>query len=369
MRLVADQTFEYLPNMSFRGPDRLLVHWDSSMNPERRGPGMLARHTPFAIGAPRSKELARPVRVAAVAREADGIVRIRLEDPHGRDLPGWSPGAHIDVIVGGFVRKYSLCGDSADRKTLQIAVLREDAGRGGSACIHDTARAGDMIRIRGPKNYFRLDETADDVLLIAGGIGITPIIAMADRLKRLGKPYAIHYAGRSRRTMAFLGRLERDHGERLTIYSKEDGQRLNLDALAAGRGAGACIHACGPERMLAPLLALMAGQPERLRVEHFASTAAASDAREETGFDVELQDTRLLIHVARGQTLLRALLSVGVDVASDCEEGLCGSCEVHVLGGEIDHRDKVLSASERAGGARMMACCSRAKNGKLVVAL
>lgn len=368
MELAPDQVFEYLPNMSFRGPEHLRVRWDASMNPERRDPGILERHTPFTIGAPRNRDLARPVRVAAAVPEADGIVRITLEDPRGRDLPGWSAGAHIDVIAGGFVRKYSLCGDSADRKTLQIAVLREDAGRGGSTYIHDAVKAGDTVRICGPKNYFRLDDAADDVLLVAAGIGITPIIAMADRLKRLGRTYAIHYAGRSRGSMAFLERLQRDHGSRLAIYAKADGERLNLETLVAG-SAGACIYACGPARLLTPLAALTAGEPGRLRVEHFASTAAEGGARDDTGFDVELQDTKLHIHVAPGQTLLQALLSVGVDVACDCEEGLCGSCEVRVIDGEIDHRDKVLSAAERAGQSRMMACCSRARGGKLVLAL
>jgi cytochrome P450/ferredoxin-NADP reductase len=369
MDLVKDQIFEYLPNMSFRGPDHLYVSWDPAKNPERRDPAVLERHTPFVIGAPLNRTLARPVRVAEVCREADGVARITLEDLHGRVMPSWSPGAHIDVVAGDHVRKYSLCGDAADRRTLQIAVLRDPAGRGGSVYIHDAVRAGDLIRIRGPKNYFRLDETADDVLLIAGGIGITPVIAMADRLKRLGRTYAINYTGRSRRAMAFLDRLQHDHGHRLTVYAKDEGQRLDLSALVAARGAGTCVYACGPERLLTPLAALMSGESERLRVEHFSSAEARRDARRDTGFDVELQDTKLAVHVAAGETLLQALRGVGIDLASDCEEGLCGSCEVHVLNGEIDHRDKVLSKSERAGQSRMIACCSRAKTGKLVLAL
>lgn len=366
---LASQDFEYLPNMSFRGPEHLRICWDPAQNPERRDPPVLERHTPFPIGAPGNRTLARPVRVAAVDQEADGIIRITLEDPRGRALPGWSPGAHIDVIAGDYVRKYSLCGDAADRGTLQIAVLRHAAGRGGSAYIHDGIKTGDLIRIRGPRNYFRLDEAADDVLLVAGGIGITPVIAMADRLKRLGRTYAIHYAGRSRTAMAFLERLQRDHGGRLTVHAGDEGRRLNLDALVAGRSPGGRIYACGPQRLLATLTALMAGAPDRLRVEHFISAGAQRDVRDEAGFEAELQDTRLTVHVAPGQTLLQALRGVGVDVTSDCEEGLCGSCEVAVMDGEIDHRDKVLSASERAGQSRMMTCCSRAKGRRLVLAL
>ena len=369
MELVPDQIFEYLPNASIRGPDHLEVHWDPTKNPERRDPEILKRHTPFAIRAPQNKALARQVRVTEVGKEADGVIRIKLEDPHGRNLPDWSAGAHIDVVVGDYVRKYSLCGESADAKALQIAVLKSEAGRGGSAYIHETIATGDIIRIRGPKNHFWLDEEANDFLLIAGGIGVTPILALADRLKRLGKRYQIHYAGRSRASMAFLKRLHRDHGERLAIYSKQEGARLNLKTLIAGKTAETQVYACGPERLLAALVELMNEQPECLHVEHFTSTGTQLDPDRESGFDVELQDTKLLVHVAPDQTLLQALRTVGVDVASDCEEGLCGTCEVHVLDGEVDHRDMVLSAPERAASSRMMVCCSRAKSKKLVLAL
>lgn len=369
MELVSGQIFEYLPNMSFRGPDHLRVAWDPARNPERRDSAIVTRHTPFVIGAPLNAGLARPVRVAEVRREADGVVAITLQDPHGRALPNWSPGAHIDIIAGGHTRKYSLCGDPADRTTLQIAVLRDATGRGGSVYMHDTLKAGDRVGIRGPKNYFRLDEDAGDVVLIAGGIGITPVIAMADRLRRLGRRYAIHYAGRCRGAMAFLDRLQRDHGGRLTLYAADEGRRIDLAAVVAAMSADAAVHACGPQRLLTPLAALMSATPERLRVEHFGSAEARRDAPADHGFDVELRDSGLLCHVAPGETLLQALRGVGVDIASDCEEGLCGSCEVPVLDGDIDHRDRVLTATERAGRSRMIACCSRARTGKLVLAL
>jgi cytochrome P450/ferredoxin-NADP reductase len=369
MELVPDQTFEYFPNTSIRGPEHLKVRWNPEANPERRDPAILGRATSFVIGAPQNKELARQVRVAEVEPEADAVIRIKLEDAHGRTLPGWSAGAHIDVVVGDYVRKYSLCGESSDSKSLQIAVLKDDTGRGGSAYIHNTIAAGHTIRIRGPKNHFRLDEKANDFLLIAGGIGITPILAIADRLKHLGKSYSIHYASRSRARMAFLNRLQRDHGDRLTLYISDEGRRLDPAALVAQKASGAQVYACGPDRLLAALTDLMNDQPEQLCVEHFSSEGSYLDPSKETGFDVELQDTELTVRVAADQTLLQALRAVGVDVASDCEEGLCGSCEVHVIEGEIDHRDKVLSSSERAANTRMMSCCSRAKGKKIVLAL
>ncbi len=369
MELAPGQVFTYLPNTSFRGPDHLRVRWDPIRNPERRDPGILDRHASFGIGAPPNQALARQVRVADVCQEADGIMGLTLEDPRGRSLPGWTAGAHIDVAVGGYLRKYSLCGDGADPSRLQIAVLKNEDGRGGSAYIHAAVAPGAALRIRGPKNHFRLDESAGQYLLIAGGIGITAIVAMADRLKRLGKDYVLHYAGRSRASMAFVDRLQHDHGDRLHIHSKQDGGRLDLGAVVGASPDGALIYACGPERLLAALEELTRSRPGCLHVEHFYSAATQLDPAKETGFEVELHDTKLSVHVAADQTLLQALRAVGVDVPSDCEEGLCGTCEVGVLAGEVDHRDKVLSAAERTGDTRIMACCSRARGGKLVLAL
>ncbi|HEV7371768.1 cytochrome P450/oxidoreductase [Arenibaculum sp.] len=370
MELVPGQTFTFLPNTSFRGPDHLRVRWDPERNPERRDPGILDRPLSFRIGAPAKQDAARQVRVREVHREAEGIVQLTLEDPRGRKLPSWSPGAHIDVIVGEHVRKYSLCGRSDDERRLQVAVLREQAGRGGSAFIHERVAPGAMIRIRGPKNHFRLDEGAASYLLVAGGIGITPIVAMADRLKRLGKDYAIHYAGRSLASMAFVDRLRRDHGDRLHLYPAADGRRLDLAALLREPRPGEQIYACGPERLLAALEALTRDRPEgALRVEHFTSAGTRLDPGQEIGFDVELKDSGLTVRVPPERTVLEALRAVGVDVPSDCEEGLCGTCEVTVIEGEIDHRDKVLTQSERMENRRMMTCCSRARRDKITLAL
>ncbi|WP_207457384.1 cytochrome P450/oxidoreductase [Azospirillum sp. SYSU D00513] len=370
MELVPGQTFTFLPNTSFRGPDHLWVRWDPARNPERRDPSVLERHAGFRIGAPAKQDAARGLRVAEVHAEADGIVRLVLEDPRGHRLPRWTPGAHIDVIAGDHVRKYSLCGDRDDGHRLQVAVLRDPRGRGGSAYIHETVRPGALVRVRGPKNHFRLDEEAGSYLLIAGGIGITPIIAMADRLKRLGKDYAIHYAGRTRAGMAFVERLRRDHGGRLSLYPAEEGRRMDLARLAGEPRPGRQVYACGPERLLTALEALGRDWPEgMLHIEHFSTSGTQLDPSRETGFAVELKDSGLTVEVPAGQTMLQALRAVGVDVPSDCEEGLCGTCEVALLEGEVDHRDKVLSQAERKENRRMMACCSRAKSGRITVAL
>lgn len=211
MRL-ADQEFTFLANTSFRGPEHLLVTWDPALNPETRDKAVLTPRADFAVGAPNVKDLARTLRLADKRVIAEGVVSLRLEDPRGRPLPEWSAGAHIDLLFGEFQNSYSLCGDPADRTCLEVAVLCEKEGRGGSRAIHEQLSPGDTVRVRGPKTHFRLDEGAPRYVLVAGGIGITPILAMADRLKRLGKPYELHYAGArarpwpswiaSRRTMA-----------------------------------------------------------------------------------------------------------------------------------------------------------------------
>lgn len=360
---LAEQTYTYLPNTSFRGPDHLWVEWDPAENPERRDPSVLDRTVEFPVGAPVRKDIARRIRVTGVETVADRIIQLTVEDAHGRALPNWSPGAHIELCLGGYDRKYSLCGVPGDN-AYTVAVLREDEGRGGSRYIHETVKPGMEIRMRGPHNLFRLDEDADHYLLIAGGIGITPILAMADRLKALGKSYELHYAGRSRASMALLDRAARDHGAALIVHAKEDGQRMDLPGLIAALPEGGRIYACGPERMITALEDLTSGLPEgTLRFEHFSSRNTGLDPDKEQAFEAELSDSGLTVQVAADQTLLEAIRATGIDVASDCCEGLCGSCEVQVLDGEVDHRDMVLSRTERAENSRMMACCSRAKNG------
>jgi cytochrome P450/ferredoxin-NADP reductase len=369
MELVPDQDFSYLPNTSFRGPDHLRVRWNPAQNPERSDPSILERHRDFGIGAPARNAIARQARVTEVVKEADGILRLTLEDPHGKRLPGWTPGAHIDLEFGEFVRKYSLCGDATDPYRYQLAVQREAEGRGGSAHLCDTARVGDVLRFRGPRNHFRLDETAPRYLLLAGGIGITPIITMADRLKLLGRDYAIHYAARSPACMAFVERLRRDHGDRLFLYASAEGARMDLASLIAAQPADTEIYGCGPERFLARLEELTADRAGHLHIEHFTAGATLLDPENEHEFEAVLRDSDLSVQVPADQTLLQALRAIGIDVQSDCEEGLCGSCEVTVLDGEVDHRDKVLSGAERAANNRLMACCSRARGNRIVLGL
>lgn len=370
MKLIAEQQFTYLPNTSFRGPDSLWVEWNPADNPERQDPSILNQYQDFKIGAPVLDAIARQVEVVSIHHEAEGVTRYVLANPHGRKLPNWTAGAHIDVVAGAYRRKYSLCGDPDNSRELEISILREEGGRGGSAYFHETLCKGSMLHIAGPKNHFRMDEGADSYLLIAGGIGITPIIAMADRLKFLGKKYQLHYCGRSLNTMALLERLEGDHGDFLTLHPKDGGKRMNLAALLAHIPNGQQIYACGPERLLDALNEMSEQWPENtLYMEHFSAETALLDPEKEHAFDVELKDSNLVVRVEAHETVLSALTAAGIDVPCDCSEGLCGTCEIEVLDGDIDHRDKVLSKSERALNNRMMTCCSRAKGGKIILAL
>jgi ferredoxin-NADP reductase len=369
---LAEQQFTYVPNTSFRGPEHLWVEWNPADNPERRAPSILRQRQPVRIGEPSTHAISRKLLVASVARAADGIARIRLESPDGKPLPRWTPGSHIDLECGdtGLSRQYSLCGDPAETGALEIAVLREEAGRGGSAWIHRHLQPGATVRVRGPRNHFRMDERASRLILIAGGIGITPISAMARRARELGMDYQLHYSGKSRRCMALLDELAQLHGERLRLHVSDEGSRNDFAALLSRPDPAVQIYACGPERMLDALQQACAGWPEdALRVEHFHSTLATLDPSKEHAFEAELKDSGIVVQVPAGQTLLAALRGANIDVQSDCEEGLCGSCEVRVLDGAVDHRDTVLTRAERAEGKRMMACCSRAQDKRVVLEL
>lgn len=371
MRL-CEQAFTYVPNTSFRGPEHLWVEWDPRQNPERRDPSLLRQQVPVRIGEPSSHAIARTLRVDRITAVADGVVRLRLVSPDGGALPRWAPGSHIDVECGdtGLSRQYSLCGDPDDRSAFEIAVLRENASRGGSAWVHERLQLGQRVRVRGPRNHFRLDESARKLILIAGGIGITPISAMARRARALGIDYTLHYSGRRRTAMALLDELAALHGDRLRVYVSEEGSRNDFAALLAQPDADTQIYACGPARMLDALAACTAHWPQdALRIEHFTSTLGTLDPSRAHAFEAELKDSGIVVTVPADQTLLTALRAANIDVQSDCEEGLCGSCEVRVLAGDIDHRDVVLTRTERQANTKMMSCCSRAKGKRIVLEL
>lgn len=363
---LAPQQFHYLANMSFRGPEHLWVEWDPAQNPERRDASIVGRGQPVRIGAARESKPVFQLRVDRVRPVAGDVVELRLVPESGVALPRWAPGAHVDVECGpaALSRQYSLYGDPADRSALVIAVLREAQSRGGSAWIHDEVRPGAVLRVRGPRNHFRFDEKAERAVFIAGGIGITPVATMALRAKQLGMDYEFHYSASTRMGMAYADELQRLHGNRLHLHVKDEGTRADYAALLQVPREGCTVYACGPQRMLDALAQATAAWPEgSLRVEHFHAAPGKLDPEKEQPFEVELRDSGAVITVPRDTSLLDALRAVNIDVQSDCGEGLCGSCEVQVIAGEVDHRDVVLTPAERRENRKMMACCSRGKTG------
>jgi tetrachlorobenzoquinone reductase len=311
----------------------------------------------------------RRLRVQQKRYEADGVTSITLVDPTGAPLPTWEPGAHVALhLPGGLVREYSLCSDPEDTSEWTVAVLRAEASRGGSVHVHDKLSVGALIEVAGPRSAFTLDGTADEHILIAGGVGITPIVAMMRRLEKTGRTWRMLYAGRSRSSMAFADEVGRSAGEASIHADDEQGGLPDLPEMLDGLGAGAVVYCCGP----APLLdAVAKAVPEQatLRTERFAAPETALSEDGDTAFDVVLERSGTRIPVAQGQSVLDALLDGGLDVPSSCTEGICGTCEVGVIKGDVDHRDFLLGESEHAANKVMFPCVSRCRSAELVLDL
>ncbi|MEU0466180.1 PDR/VanB family oxidoreductase [Amycolatopsis sp. NPDC006131] len=300
---------------------------------------------------------------------AAGVVRLTLRHPAGEPLPEWEPGAHLDLVLGeGLVRQYSLCGDPADRSVLQVAVLREPDGRGGSAWVHDRLSTGDTVRIRGPRNHFRLVDSPR-YLFVAGGIGITPIVPMIARAEASGADWRLVYGGRTRASMAFREELVARYGDRVEIRPQDETGLLDLDALLGSPRDDVAVYCCGPEPLLAAVEQRCAAWPPgSLHVERFSPKAGA-DAGERTTFEVELAASGRTVTVPPDKSILAAVEEAGVSVLSSCQEGTCGTCETPVLDGVPDHRDSLLTESERAANDTMMICVSRSCGPRLVLDL
>ena len=304
--------------------------------------------------------------------EAEGILGIELvPTTPNTPLPAAEPGAHVDLHLGsGCVRSYSLTNPGeVDRWTL--AVNLDAASRGGSKWIHEALRPGATLEVEGPRNHFALHETAAHSVLIAGGIGVTPLLAMARRLAALGKPWTMHYAARSRAKMAYavtLRELAERSGARLDLRCDHEGDApLDLGAIVAALPEGAHIYACGPAGMLAAFQAVTAElERERVHLEHFASSQRAAT---EGGYTVKLARDGRSVPIAQGRSILDALIAIGLNPPHSCREGTCGSCETRVVEGIPDHRDEVLTDAERAEGTRMMICCSGSQSRVLVLDL
>ncbi|MFI8889724.1 PDR/VanB family oxidoreductase [Streptomyces paradoxus] len=295
---------------------------------------------------------------------AEGVLALTLRHPLGEPLPAWEPGAHVDVLLGpGLERQYSLCGDPADRSAWRVAVLREPAGRGGSAHVHEQLGEGAKVRVRGPRNNFRL-EPAPRYRFVAGGIGITPLLPMVAAAEAAGAAWTLLYGGRTRGSMAFGEELGR-YGDRVTFAPENETGLLDLPSVLDDVPEGTLVYCCGP----GPLLdAVEARCPSGvLRVERFQPKE--QETGDNTAFEVELARSGRTLTVAPDVSVLDAVRSAGVEVLYSCTEGTCGTCETDVLDGEPDHRDSVLTDDERAAGETMLICVSRCRGGRLVLDL
>ncbi|WP_116043667.1 PDR/VanB family oxidoreductase [Amycolatopsis palatopharyngis] len=299
-------------------------------------------------------------------RVAEGVIRLTLEDPGGRRLPPWSPGAHLELFLpNDLVRHYSLCGDRWDGFSYEVAVLRTPDSRGGSQWIHDHLREGMVLPFGGPRNHFPL-VPADRYRFIAGGIGITPLIPMIRQAIQVGASWDLLYGGRSRRSMAFYDRLN-TLGAPVRLWPQDE---LGLPDIGGWLGSPVprtAIYACGPEGLLLAVTEACERWPRySLRTERFVAADRSQAADRDISVALRSGET---LTVTPRETVLDALRRLGKAPLSSCRQGVCGTCEVAVLDGVPDHRDSVLNDMEREAGDCMLVCVSRAKSASLTLDL
>jgi vanillate O-demethylase ferredoxin subunit len=314
------------------------------------------------------------VRVASKRDEADGICSLELLPVEGGVLPAFTAGAHIDVHLGsGLVRQYSLCNPPSDTQRYQIAVLRDPASRGGSEAVHAQVKEGQLLEISAPKNHFPLATDAKHHLLLAGGIGVTPLMAMAEQLSTDGADFSLHYFARSATKAAFIDRFAASaFASRVHTHWDDAPQDppVSLVTLIGQPRPGQHLYVCGPKGFMDAVLATARAQswPEdQLHFEFFGGQVVhdASDA----AFTVKIASSGQEIQVGADQTVVDALHKAGVDVPIACEQGVCGTCLVRVLEGIPDHKDLYLTPEEQAANDQFTPCCSRSKTAVLVLDL
>jgi len=306
--------------------------------------------------------------VRAITSEADGVIGVTLAAPDGASLPGWTPGAHIGLLLdGGLERQYSLCSDPADHDHWRVAVLREPASRGGSEWLHAQLKVGDVLRASGPSNQFPLVDAAS-YLFVAGGIGITPLLPMISALEQRGASWRLLYGGRQLGSMAFVKALEA-YGERVQIRPEDQHGLLDLQGWIGEAQPGMVVYSCGPERLLEAVEAQCANWPEgALHIERFRAKPGALEGAQDS-FEVVLAKSQKSFRVNANETIIDALDKTGIHVPRSCGEGTCGTCLTPVLEGIPDHRDSFLMGKKRAANKTICVCCSRSLSPRLVLDL
>lgn len=315
--------------------------------------------------------------IRRIEEVAQGIRMFELAPLDGTRLPEYTPGAHIDVhLPTGLVRQYSLCGGPQQRDAYVIAVQHNVASRGGSRAMH-ALQVGDTLSIEGPRNHFPLANDARHSVLLAGGIGITPLLSMAERLAQTQASFELHYCVRNRERAAFLDRLDAPHlNGRCTLYTDDAPTDARIDVARIVRDPlpGSHLYVCGPSGFMDHAFdtAKQAGWTDRhLHREYFS--APAIDTRDNAptarAFSVRLARSGKLVSVSERETVVQALAAHGVCIETSCEQGVCGTCLTRVLAGDPEHRDLYLTDDERARNDQFLPCCSRSHTDELVLDL
>jgi vanillate O-demethylase ferredoxin subunit len=315
------------------------------------------------------------VRVAKKNTEATGIASFELVSQDGQTLPEFAAGAHIDVhleTASGerLIRQYSLCNDPRETQYYRIAVLRDANSRGGSAAMHERVRVGDTLTISAPRNHFPLQIGAPASLLLAGGIGITPLLCMAQQLQQEQAPFALHYCARSLAHMAFrdvLGTAAFAAGVHLHV--DDAGQTFDIAATLASCAPDTALYVCGPGGFIDAVItaARAAGWDEqRIHREYFGA-AVAAHAADDDSFEVEAASSGQRYRIPAGKSIIEVLAEHGVDLPVSCEQGVCGTCITRVLAGTPEHRDLYFNDAEHAANDQMTPCCSRSRSALLVL--
>jgi ferredoxin-NADP reductase len=311
---------------------------------------------------------ARTLVVTAKNTAADGVVVLCLAASDGAPLPDWTPGAHIDLVLGdGLIRQFSLCGDPSDRSHWRLGILREPDSRGGSSYVHDELEVGHEVDVRGPRNNFAF-WPAERYVFVAGGIGVTPILPMLAEAERRGADWRLVYGGRARSSMAFLDELAA-YGDRVSIVPQNEAGFPDLDVIVDDVGADTLVYCCGPESLLAAVEQRAGHLPcGTLHLERFRRLPL-QQASCDGPFEVVFAQSGITATVAPDQAIAEVAEEEGVPVLYSCAEGTCGTCETRVLAGTVQHRDSYLDEDQRAAGDRMMICVSRSGGPRLVLDL
>jgi len=306
--------------------------------------------------------------VKSATLEAPDIHTYDLRALDGSELAPFTAGAHIDLTLpNGLIRSYSLINPQSERHRYVIGVQKDRATRGGSRWVHENLRPGVVVTINGPRNNFALNESAQKSIFIAGGIGITPIMSMTQRLNEIGREWELIYCSRKRSATAFVENLERQARVRFNFDEEPGGKMLDVATVVRAAPADAHLYCCGPLPMLAAFEEAAKDLPrERVHVEYFSAKEPPALGG---GFKVVLAKSGREFLVPPGKTILDSLLDAGLDIPYSCMEGVCGTCETKVLEGIPDHRDLILTEQEHAAGKTMMICCSGAKSETLVLDL